>query len=171
MAVWLRETGELDQAHARLLELAAEFPEDDSVSYQTAWIHDRLGLEAAAVPFYRRAIAGGGLSPDELRGATVGFGSTLRGLGRYAEAVAVLRRGAQQFPEDGAIAAFLAMALYNTGEHHEAMSLLLGLLAATSTDPGVQRYRKAVEHYAQDLDAVEDVGEEALDDAADDAAQ
>lgn len=154
-AVRLRETGELEQAHARLLELSAEYPQDDSVSYQTAWIHDRLGLETAAVPFYERAIAGGGLSPDELRGATLGLGSTLRGLGRYADAVAVLRRGAEQFPEDGAIAAFLAMALYNTSEHHEAMSLLLQLLASTSTDPGVQRYRPAIEHYAQDLDAVE----------------
>lgn len=43
------------------------------------------------------------------------------------------------------------MALFNTGEHHEAMQLLLRLVAATSDSPGVQQYRPAIEHYAADL--------------------
>lgn len=44
------------------------------------------------------------------------------------------------------------MALFNTDEHHEAMRLLLEVTAATSQDPYVQRYRRAIEHYAKDLD-------------------
>lgn len=47
------------------------------------------------------------------------------------------------------------MALYNTGRHHESTRLLLRLLAATSDDPSVRSYRRAIEHYAEDLDAVE----------------
>ncbi len=43
------------------------------------------------------------------------------------------------------------MALFNTGDHHEAMQLLLRLLASTSGSPEVQRYRTAIEHYAEDL--------------------
>lgn len=63
-----------------------------------------------------------------------------------------LRRGVEEFPGDGSLRVFLAMALYNTDEHHEAMRLLLELTAATSQDPHVQGYRLAIENYAKDLD-------------------
>ena len=43
------------------------------------------------------------------------------------------------------------MALFNIGEHHEAMQILLRLVASTSDDPHVRRYRPAIEHYASDL--------------------
>lgn len=56
-----------------------------------------------------------------------------------------------EFPDDGALQTFLAMALFNTGEHHEATQLLLRLVAATSDSPHVQRYRPAIEYYAADL--------------------
>jgi tetratricopeptide (TPR) repeat protein len=154
-AIRLREAGENEAARAGLLALSAELPDDVEVAYQTAWVHDRLGLEAEAVPFYERALSGAGLTGDDRRGAYLGLGSTFRTLGRYDESVEVLRRGVADFPEDGGLQTFLAMALYNTAEHHAAMQLLLRLLAATSTDPGVQKYRPAIEHYAQDLDAVE----------------
>lgn len=72
-------------------------------------------------------------------------------LGQYERAVKVLRSGVERFPDDGALRTFLAMALFNTGEHHESMQLLLRLLAATSEDPHVRQYRRAIEHYAQDL--------------------
>lgn len=74
-------------------------------------------------------------------------------LGRYGQAVETLRLGVARYPEDGALRAFLAMALYNTGAHREATGTLLELLAATSGDPSVQRYRRALTHYAADLDA------------------
>lgn len=151
-AVSLREQGQLQQARAALLDLAAEHPGDAQVAYQTAWVHDALGLEAEAVPFYERCLAGGGLPAQDRRGAFLGLGSTLRVLGAHERAVDTLRTGLTEFPGDGALETFLAMALYNTGHHHEAVQLLLRLLAATSGDPGVQRYRRAVEHYAQDLD-------------------
>ena len=154
-AVRLREAGDCEPARDILLALSKAFPVDVEVAYQTAWVHDRLGLEADAVPFYERALTGDGLAGDDRRGAYLGLGSTFRTLGRYDESVDVLRRGVADFPEDGGLRTFLAMALYNTAEHHEAMQLLLGVLAATSTDPGVQKYRRAIEHYAQDLDAVE----------------
>ncbi|WP_049578744.1 tetratricopeptide repeat protein [Streptomyces sp. SBT349] len=152
-AVRLRERGANEEARAHLLALAAEVPQDPEVAYQTAWVHDRLGLEAEAVPFYERALAAPGLSDEDRLGALLGLGSTYRTLGRHAEAVATLRSGAAEFPGDGALRTFLAMALYNTGEHHEAMRLLLTLLADTSTDPEIRSYREAIEMYARDLDA------------------
>jgi GNAT superfamily N-acetyltransferase len=171
-AVRLREAGEPEKARPLLLALAAEFPEDAGIAYQTAWAHDVLGLEAEAVPFYERAVSPPGVPsrsgplgsgpghrglpglPDEdRRGALLGLGSTYRVLGRHADAVRTLRQGVEEFPDDGALRAFLAMALYNTGEHHEATSLLLRLVAATSDDPAVRAYRPALEFYAADLDA------------------
>lgn len=152
-AVGLREQGRREEARDRLVELSARYPDDAEVAYQTAWAHDVLGLEAEAVPFYERALkTPGELTEKDRRGALLGLGSTFRVLGRYEEAVATLRGAVEEFPEDGALRTFLAMALFNTGEHHESAQLLLRLVAATSEDPYVIRYRKAIEYYAGDLD-------------------
>ncbi|MFC8535864.1 tetratricopeptide repeat protein [Streptomyces sp. NPDC057249] len=160
-AVRLREQGEAEAAREQLLELAGRFPGDAVIAYQTAWVHDVLGLEAEAVPFYERALAGEGLTREDRHGVFLGLGSTYRVLGRYDEAARTLRRGLAAFPEDSALRAFLAMALYNRGEGREAVGLLLKTLAAATEDPGVRRYRRAIEHYADDLDAVEPMSGEA----------
>ncbi|MFE5831134.1 tetratricopeptide repeat protein [Streptomyces sp. NPDC056488] len=154
-AVALRQGGRREEARERLVALSARWPDDAGIAYQTAWAHDVLGLEAQAVPYYEKALgdASGRLAPDDRRGALLGLGSTYRVLGRYEDAVALLTRAADEFPEDGSLRAFLAMALYNTGRHHESVSLLLRLLASTSEDPSVRTYRPAIEHYAEDLDA------------------
>jgi len=153
-AVSLRESGALDEARDLLLRLSSDAPDDARVAYQTAWVHDRLGLEAEAVPFYVRALDGSGLTAVERRGVLLGLGSTYRTLGRYAEAVDVLPRGVSEFPDDRAMAVFLAMAQYNAGEAKEAVAGLLTLLAETTADPEIQRYRRAIELYAEDLDRV-----------------
>ncbi|MFF2777225.1 tetratricopeptide repeat protein [Streptomyces sp. NPDC058052] len=153
-AVALRAGGGKEEARRRLAALAALLPGDAEVAYQAAWAHDVLGLEAEAVPYYETALAGAGLTDDDRRGALLGLGSTYRTLGRYEDAVTLLERAAAEFPEDGALRTFLAMALYNTGRHHDSARLLLNLLATTSEDPSVRRYRAAIEHYAQDLDAI-----------------
>ncbi|MFF0744339.1 tetratricopeptide repeat protein [Streptomyces sp. NPDC004111] len=149
-AVALRTADRTEEARERLLVLGERYPADAEIAYQTAWAHDRLGLEAEAAPFYERALEGE-LSGTDRRGALLGLGSTYRVLGRYEEAVATLRQGADEFPADGALRTFLAMALYNVGESHEGMRLLLGLLAETSEDEGVRQYRAAIEYYAKDL--------------------
>ncbi|MDQ0982774.1 tetratricopeptide (TPR) repeat protein [Streptomyces sp. V2I9] len=148
----LREAGRPEEARERLLALTAAYPDDAEVAYRTAWVHDVLGLESEAVPYYERALGNPGLAAEDRQGALLGLGSTYRTLGRYGQAVETLRRGVEEFPDHGALRTFLAMALYNTDEHHEAMRLLLELTAATSQDPSVQRYRRAIEHYAKDLD-------------------
>ncbi|MEV6116321.1 tetratricopeptide repeat protein [Streptomyces sp. NPDC052109] len=159
-AVQLREQGQAGQAREQLVELADRYPDDAEVAYQTAWVHDVLGLEAEAVPFYERALGGAGLSREDRHGAFLGLGSTHRVLGRYGAAVQTLRRGLEEFPDDPALHAFLAMALYNIGEGREAVRLLLKTLAATSGDRRVQDYQRAIEHYADDLDGVRETTEE-----------
>ncbi len=150
-AIRLRKEGRAEEARAMLLELAAERPDDPQVQYQCAWVHDSLGREREAVPFYERAIAGG-LSGRDLEGALVGLGSTYRSLGEYGRAVETLREGVARFPESRAMEVFLAMALYNVGEHREATESLLRILAETSADRGISAYKEAILFYAGRLD-------------------
>jgi tetratricopeptide (TPR) repeat protein len=81
-AVYLRENGRAGEARELLLKLAAERPDDPQVNYQCAWVHDLLGREHEAVPFYERAIEEG-LTGGDLEGAMLGLGSTYRALGVY----------------------------------------------------------------------------------------
>jgi tetratricopeptide (TPR) repeat protein len=150
-AVRLREQGEAAPARQRLLVLAQRYPQDAEIAYQTAWAHDVLGLEAEAVPFYERALNGSGLPARDRHGAFLGLGSTYRVLGRLDRSLATLRQGLEEFPGDAALQAFLSMALYNAGESGEAVRGLLKALAATSADPGVRGYRRAIEYYADNL--------------------
>lgn len=156
-AIGLRQSGSREEARDLLVALSDRHPADAEVAYQTAWAHDVLGREAEAVPYYEKALAAGpdGLGAEERRGAFLGLGSTYRVLGRYEEAVATLRRGTEEYPDDGSLRTFLAMALYNTGRHHDSTRILLHLLAKTSGDPFVREYREAIAHYAEDLDRVE----------------
>jgi tetratricopeptide (TPR) repeat protein len=127
-AARLREEGELERARELLLVLRAERPDDAQVAVQTAWVHDSLGLEDDAVSHYEAAIAGD-LSDEDLRGAFLGYGSTLRAMGRDQDSDRVLRQGMERFPEE-----------------------LLRVLVETTSDPAIQRYRRSLTGYAEDLD-------------------
>ncbi|RVX45904.1 tetratricopeptide repeat protein [Nonomuraea polychroma] len=148
-AVRLREEGKRGEARQLLVELARRHPDDVNVAYQTAWVHDTLGLEAEAVPYYERALAGAGLSAEDRRGALTGYGSTLRVLGRFEEALEVFGRGLAEFPGDPALRTFMAMALHNAGRSAEAVSTLLKVVAESDKSGG---YRRAIEYYADNLD-------------------
>lgn len=150
-AVALREQNRDGEARTLLLELHDEAPDDAHVNLQCAWIHDKLGLESEAVPFYERAIEAG-LDADDLNHALLGLGSTYRALGRYEEAMRTLSSASREFPEDRGIQVFEAMALYNAGEAKQAVEKLLSLLIATTSDPSITRYRAALAEYAEDVD-------------------
>ena len=150
-AIYLRENGRAEEARELLLELLAEKPDDPQINYQCAWVHDSLGREREAVPFYERAIEEG-LTGEDLEGAMLGLGSTYRTLGECQRAVEALRSGTTQFPNNRAMQVFLAMALYNTGECREAVELLLRNLAETTGDEGISAYNRAILFYAGRLD-------------------
>ncbi len=150
-AIELRSAGRAEEARAILLELVAASPNDAEINYQTAWVHDTLGREREAVPFYVRAIELG-LSGADLEGALLGLGSTYRTLGMYQQAEDTLRRGIQAFPHNRAFPVFLAMTQYNTRHYSEAMELLLTTLAETTADASILRYKRAILFYAPQLD-------------------
>ncbi len=132
-----------------LVALAERHPQDAEIAYQTAWVHDSLGLEAEAVPYYERALAGDGLGAADRLGALTGLGSTLRVLGRVAESRALFDRALEEFPGAPGLRVFRTMALYNAGEAGGAVSELLKLLVEAGHVGG---YERAVAYYADNLD-------------------
>ncbi len=157
-AIQLRETGRakqdqaiLEEARALLLDLAAAYPEDAEITFQTAVVHDNLGLSREAIPFYVQALTQG-LSGPDLERALMGLGSTYRGLGEYQQAEESLRRGVREFPHNRAIQVFLAMALYNLQDYKEAMELVLANLMETTSDEKLQYFKRGISYYALHLD-------------------
>jgi tetratricopeptide (TPR) repeat protein len=149
-AIKLRESENHAEARQLLLELHAEFPEDPQVNYQCAWIHDLLGLEREAIPFYEKAIQAG-LGAEDLKSALLGMGSTCRAIGDYERSITTFQQGLSLFPDSPEFNVFLAMALYNVGDYDRAMELLLNALADTSNDEGILRYRRAIRFYSDKL--------------------
>ena len=150
-AIQLRESEKYEEARQLLLALHAELPNDPQVNYQCAWIHDVLGLEREAIPFYEKAIQSG-LSEADLKSALLGMGSTYRCIGQYQKSIETFQRALTLFPDSYEFNVFLGMSYYNIGEHAKAMELLLNSLADTSSAEGILRYQRAIRFYSDKLD-------------------
>ena len=150
-AIKLRESQKHQEARQLLLELHSEFPEDPQVNYQCAWIHDLLGLEKEAIPFYEKAIQTG-LSNEDLKSALLGMGSTYRCIGEYQKSIETFQQARTLFPDSHEFNVFLGMAYYNIGNYSKAMEILLNSLADTSRDEGILRYQRAIRFYSDKLD-------------------
>lgn len=157
MALSLEQTrrlsaeGRHEDAREEFVQLAASNPNDATILYETACAHDRLGLEAEAIPYYLAAIEAG-LAGNDLRGAYLGLGSSYRALGRYEESLAAFDDGSRRFPDAEELRVFRAMTLYNLGRFHESVSSLLHVIAGTSNDPEIRSYERAIRFYAENLD-------------------
>lgn len=152
-AINLRENGQPEQARELLLALLGETPDDPNINYQLAWVHDSMGLESEAVPYYEKAISSG-LSGQDRRGALLGLGSTYRTLGQYEHSMRILEQGRNEYPDAREFNVFYAMTLYNLGRNAEAMELLLREVGETSGDDGIASYGRAILFYADKLDQV-----------------
>ncbi|HYN67199.1 MAG TPA: tetratricopeptide repeat protein [Ornithinibacter sp.] len=144
---------ELPDATERVEAAAALYdahPGDARIAYEYAGAHDSAGDEAAAVPLYEAALSAGLREPHRHR-AQVQLASSLRSVGRLDEAVAVIDDVAARHPESLGVAAFRALAHHDAVGATRALSELLAAVAATSTDPDVVRYRRAITAYAADL--------------------
>ncbi len=87
-----------------------------------------------------------------MRSAYLGLGSTYRTLGMYQQSKQTFLVALDKFPEATEIKVFLAMTLYNLSEHHAATASLLQIIADTTTDAETQKYTRAIQLYAHDLD-------------------
>lgn len=146
-AVW-ESSGELGEGALReqIDRLCAELDEDDPVGlFERAGAWDSTGHSDRAVPLYREALASG-LEGLRRRRAVIQLASSLRNLGEFGESVALLtaERAAGSDELDDAVAAFLALALADSGREREALALALGSLA-----PHLPRYQRSLASYAR----------------------
>jgi hypothetical protein len=117
--------------------------------FERAGAFDSTGHASAAAPLYRQALAGG-LSGDRRRRAVIQLASTLRNLGEVGESLALLRAERERPSDalDDCVAAFLALALADTGSEREALSLAL-----TALSRHLPRYNRSLAYYAKELAA------------------
>lgn len=147
----LRTVGQHSQACDLLLKHRPHAPANAVFEYELACLQDFLGLTHDAIRSYDKAL-GAGLKGARLRGAFLGLGSSLRAIGDYDRAIAILDEGTKKFPRAHELEIFKVMALYNVGESKAAVQICLRRLALTSTDKDIQAFKRPILAYARDLD-------------------
>jgi thioredoxin-like negative regulator of GroEL len=140
----------LDEAAflTRMEELVAELSPASAVGqFELAAAFDSTGHSDRAVPLYSAALARG-LVGERRRRATIQMASSLRNLGKPQDAVDLLTVETVTASDalDGAVAAFLALALVDVGRDREAVSI-----AVTAISKYLPRYNRSLARYAQEL--------------------
>ncbi len=149
----LRRNDELEQSQTLLLELLERYPDNPLVLYEVGGSFDVLGEEPQAIPYYRQAVAAG-LAGSDLQECLVCLGSSLRVVGDFEEAVEVLEKAVEQFPDNNSGRVFLALAYYSDGREDKAVSTLLDVLLKTTKDEDILSFAGALEYYKDNLDEV-----------------
>ena len=92
---------------------------------------------------------------DRRRRFVVGYGSTLRNVGRSDEAIVLLTEEVSRDPGYPALSAFLALALHSAGHRGAALATMLGcLLDVADRDSGdnpLDGYQRALGDYYREL--------------------
>lgn len=142
----LRAAGRFDELVAAARNLAAAHPTEVTAQLEAAYACDRYGEETDAIGYYDAA-ARLDIPSDQRKQFLVGYGSTLRNVGRVAEAIAHLQAATVELPDSAALAAFLALALHAAGRHDEAMVAALDAVLRGPLDG----YERALRFYRDEL--------------------
>ncbi|OAN38404.1 tetratricopeptide repeat protein [Microbacterium sp. H83] len=154
--VWADASGEEvgDEIIARIDALAAERGDDDGRAvFERAGARDSAGREADAVTLYRRALELG-LDEEHRPQCVIQLASSLRNIGEYDEALAVIRAEGERSAESpyrDAFATVHALILASSGR--PAQGLSVALLALVPHLPRYHRSMTAYAHEIADLDA------------------
>jgi tetratricopeptide (TPR) repeat protein len=135
-----------DDFLARVQALTGELPPGDPIAlFELASANDSTGHPEEAAPLYRKALAGG-VTGERRRRAVIQLASTLRNLGHAEESVALLAAELEAGSDDldDAVAAFLSLALIDTGREREAAALALAALSRH-----LPRYNRSLANYAK----------------------
>lgn len=115
-----------------------------------AYGHDRSGDSRAAIRHYDAAW-NLGIPEGEQRRFIVGYGSTLRNVGRPDEAVTVLAEAANYDPDYPPFSAFLALALFSAGRPRAALATMLSVALDTRGADVFDGYDQALHWYHDEL--------------------
>jgi predicted Zn-dependent protease len=146
----LRATGR----HAEHVDAARAFvalhPSDVLAQIEAAYGNDRAGDEHTAIRHYEEAYRLG-VPADLRRRFLVGFGSTLRNVGRAEDAITVLAAAVEQDPTYPPFTAFLALALADAGHPKTALATLLGCALDAARPDAFDGYERALAEYHAEL--------------------
>jgi tetratricopeptide (TPR) repeat protein len=120
-----------------------------SEALRRAWEHDSAGREEEAVAEYRAAFEAG-IPEEDLLGAMLGFGSTLKNVGELEESERVLREAVTRFPEHAALRVFLALTRWERDDKAGAWRELIEALFRADA-PGMARYERSIRAYSAEL--------------------
>ncbi len=146
----LRMARRNDEHLAAARSLVADEPENAEAQIEAAYAHDTAGSERAAITHYEHAHRLG-VPASERRNFFVGFGSTLRNVGRADEAVAVLAQAIADDPEYAPFHAFLALALHAAGHPRAALAAMLGCALEVARPNAFDRYERSLNEYHREL--------------------
>ncbi|MBO9627620.1 MAG: tetratricopeptide repeat protein [Microbacterium sp.] len=138
-----------DEIIARIDAIAAERGDDDARAvFERAGARDSAGREAEAAVLYRRALDLG-LDEDHRAQAVIQLASTLRNLGEYDEALALVEEEQERSvdgPYRDAVAVVHALVLASSGK--PARGLSIAILALV---PHLPRYHRSMTAYAREI--------------------
>jgi hypothetical protein len=135
-----------------LVAHAGAHPTDVHAQIAAAYALDREGREHEAVKYYDIAWTLG-VPETERRNFTVGYGSTLRNVGRVSESRALLSAARDAEPAYAPYKIFLALALSSAGEHHIALATMMGALLDVARGGTIDHFERAIESYREELEA------------------
>jgi hypothetical protein len=147
----MREAGHHALHFAAAKELVAHYPGEVTAQLEAAFGHDRNGLETDAIRHYEEARRLGGIPTELRRRFFVGFGATLRNVGRPDDAVAVLGEALADDPGYPAYAAFLSLALLAAGHPRAAVAAMLGCALDAAAPGAFDGFERALGHYHAEL--------------------
>jgi tetratricopeptide (TPR) repeat protein len=117
---------------------------------KAAYGHDAEGREHEAVKHYDNAHRLG--VPEHLRRRfLVGYGSTLRNVGRAEEAIVLLAEAHDADPDYPAFTAFLALALISAGHPNAALATMIGCALDAVPKQEWDGYDRALGEYQKEL--------------------
>lgn len=124
--------------------------EDVDELIASAYAHDRDGDERGAIKLYDAAYRLG-VPEDKRKRFLVGYGSTLRNVGRAEEAVAILAQAVVDYPDYPAFTAFLSLALADAGHPKAALAAMLGCVLDVARPGSFDGYERALGEYHREL--------------------
>ncbi|MEM9862012.1 MAG: tetratricopeptide repeat protein [Myxococcota bacterium] len=141
---------------------ALDAPDDVRAQIAAAYHCDAHRTEEEAIVYYDRA-AKLGVPEDAQPGFSIGYGSTLKNVGRVQESAAVLKEAARVHATNRAIQAFLALTQLASADANGAVATLLRtLLSLKAHDDEVNAYARALESYTEELETASRVHRSAL---------
>lgn len=134
----------------QVCQRAQDAQEDVALQIQAAYACDREGAEARAVVFYDRAWALG--VPDDMRAQfVVGYGSTLRNVGRLNDARNILAAQIKSAPSYIPSRIFHALVLFDLGLFDQATHTLLEGLNQPEHHALHDGFDVAIDHYVGEI--------------------